>query len=157
MISPRKLSRLEGLRSLGEGCRELAATYPQMHLRRADDELVDLVFVPNKQPMEWSVAASPGKYELFCDALYLEQERLETTADATRALAMIDALIAGSAVQLSSVDGLVSKTWVFLDSRGLRSTVTTSRATCTLRRLRASGGRKWERYRFPPLYPRLPA
>ena len=119
--------------------------------------MVDLVFVPHKHPMEWSVVAEAGKYELFCDALYLEWERLATTADATRALATIDALIAGSAVHLGSTDGLASKTWVFLDSRGVHSTVTTSRVTCTLRRMRATGGRKWERYRFPPLYPRLPA
>ena len=140
------------MRCLGEGCRALAISYPQMQLRRADDELVDLVLVPDTRPEEWGIVAEPGKYELLCDEFYLEWEALETVIDATRALATLDALVAGKAVAIEARDGLASKTWVFLDSRGVRSAVTTSRVTCTWRRPKAFGGRAWIRHRFPPLY-----
>ena len=90
-------------------------------------------------------------YELGYDKFYLEREPLESSDDVQRALATLDALFAGKAVTLSSADGLASRTWVFVNSRGLRTTVTESRISCALGQRTAWRGRKWHRHRMRPL------
>jgi len=152
----RKFEEAEAFEALAVGLRALAAEKTEVELLEDAPKSVVLRF-SKVVPEDWGIYVVPGRYELSFDTFLLEWELLQNQADAIRALALCDALIAGRAVHLEAVDGLDCKTWVFLDSRGVKSTVTSSRSTCTLRRPRLVRQRKWRRYTYRPLAERVTA
>jgi hypothetical protein len=145
-----RASDREAFLALANGLRELVGAHLGLELIEDRDDHIAVRFL-RVLPEDWDVHAVPGHYELSFDSFLLEYEPLNDLKDATRALAICDALIAGRGVHLEAKDGLASKVWIFLDSRGLRSAVTSGRSTCTLRRPKPASQREWLRRRYIPL------
>jgi hypothetical protein len=82
----------------------------------------------------------------------LDFQLLRNDRDVEEALALCDAVIASRGVSVSGPKGYPTRSWIFLDSRGLKKAVTTSAVAITSwRRARSIKKSLWQRNRLPIL------
>ena len=97
--------------------------------------------------------ASPGLFDLTtCTRLGLSNHLLRDERDVDRALALCDSVMAGRGVTVSGPGGYPVRSWFFLESRGLRATVTTTATSVrSCRRARSIPKSAFKRERLPIL------
>ncbi|MEH6665984.1 MAG: hypothetical protein V7678_14125 [Brevundimonas sp.] len=97
--------------------------------------------------------ASPGLFDLTtCTQLGLSNHLLRDERDVDQALALCDAVMAGRGVTVSGPGGYPVRSWFFLESRGLRATVTTTATSIrSCRRARSIPKSAFTRERLPNL------
>ncbi len=145
-----KASDHAALRELSLLLGEFATANPLARLTASAD-YVELKFM-DAPGHPWVLYAWPGAFDLVYGPLTLEHQPLRSPADVSRALAICDTVVQGKGVWMASPDLRIYRSWLFVDSRGVRETVRSGGVSAwSCRRARSIPKSQWQRVHLPPL------